>query len=181
MPRYRGLVRRWPGLRPPQSCLHSPRAGRVPQAALRALAAQTAAWLLLGHLGVRDAVSGAGGTWCSPVLSHTCAHTTHSHSYTPTKTCGHTQACTPHTGTRIAHTPRDHTHKACLRVCLFDFKEKVRTWTPECCVLFIVSDTLCDFQRLSLLDWKMGTFMTPSIPGLIRWGVSRVCRPGPCP
>ena len=112
---------------------------------------------LAGALGVRGAVHDAEGTSCSPVLSHTCAHTTHSHLYTPTKTCGHTQACTPHTDTCITHTSRDHTHKACLRVCLFDFKEKVRTWIPECCVLFIVSDTLCDFQTDSVsLTGKWG-------------------------
>lgn len=118
-----------------------------------ALARETAAWLMLVTLGVCGAVSDAEGTSCSPVLSHTC---TYSHLYTPTENLW------AHTGTRITHRSRDHTHQACLGVCLFDFKEEVRTWTPECRVLFIVSDTLGDFQRDSVSDWKMGTSTTPA-------------------
>lgn len=48
-----------------------------------------------------------------------------------------------------------------MRLCLFDFKEKVKTWilTAVSCSL---SQTLCFPGSLSPLAWRMGIFMAPA-------------------
>lgn len=91
---------------------------------------------------------------------------THVHILTPythpLRTCGHT-------GTRITHRSRDHTHQAQVsRVCLFDFKEEVLTWTLSAVSAHCLRHSVISRATQSLTGkWDIHD---PSIPGLMRRG-----------
>lgn len=112
-------------------------------------------------------------THVHPCTSYPCTPTNHMWVYTL-----HTRACTPHAGPRTTRAPVT-THTGLQKVCLLDLKEKADL-APDSCVLFVVSDTCCDFQAASVPSAGEWGYSWPRPPRLI--GVrpaACACRPAP--